>query len=190
MSQLEQHAEPLLTLMIGDQSLQLDAMGQMTIATWATKTVLTAGPTNLGPEPFASPEMYRWFGENRAPLPGSVVWIGRYGGDGQWPVSFHLHGMAFGPADGAGRPLELLTGFHAVMAIGRLVLCVFMIESPMPLVSGGSDPQRTLIWPTSGDSVWWPPAQTFMTTDDLMAASRMAPGGPAIPLPPGSGSED
>jgi hypothetical protein len=100
-------------------------------------------PDVLGGESFASEESYRWFGANQVPLPGSLVWIGRYEGEGQWPISFHHD----------------------------------------PLASGGSDLQRKLIWPTRGDPVWWPPAHSYKSTDELQEASRLAPGGPAAPLP-------
>jgi hypothetical protein len=184
MSRLEVAAAPILSPLIGDEPRSLSALDQMTLATWATKTVLTAGPTNLGDKPFASEATYRWFGENQAPLPGGLVWVGRYEGEGQWPISFHLHGMAFGPADEEGRPAgEMFEGFHAVLAIGALVLCAFLIEHPEPLAGGGSDPQRKLIWPTKGDAVWWPTEASFETTDDLMASSRLTPDGPAPPLP-------
>jgi hypothetical protein len=186
MSRLEVAAAPILTPLVKDEPSSLSALDQETLAIWATKTVLTAGPTNLGAQPFASESLYRWFGTNQAPLPGSLVWVGRYEGEGQWPISFHLHGMAFGPADEQGQPVgEMFEGFHAVYAIGPLVLCVFTIEHPEPLTSGGSDPQRKLIWPTKGDPVWWPPERSFLTTEDLVAASRLTPNGPAAPLPRG-----
>jgi hypothetical protein len=186
MSRLEVAAAPILGPLIQGESRSLTALDQEMVAIWAIKTVLTAGPTNLGGEPFASEETYRWFGANQIPLPGSLVWIGRYAGGDQWPISFHLHGMAFGPADEQGRPIgEMFEGFHAVFAIGHLVLCVFQIEHRDPLASGGSDLQRKLIWPTRGDSVWWPPAHPYRSTDELQEASRLTPGGPAAPLPEG-----
>ncbi len=185
MAQLESDAAPIMTPLIRGETGSLDALAQETLTIWATKTVLTAGPTNLGTGLFAAEETYRWFGANRAPIPGMIAWVGRYEGTGQWPVSFHIHRMAFGPADEQGQPAgEMFEGFHAVMAIGALVLCVFLIELPEPLASGGSDQQRSLIWPTSGAPVWWPPASSFATTEDLMVASSLTPNGPAAPLPP------
>jgi hypothetical protein len=184
MSRLELAASPVLRPLIQDEPRSLSALDQETLAIWATKTVFTAGPTNLGEQPFASEASYRWFGTHQSPLPGSLVWVGRYEGDGQWPISFHLHGMAFGPADEQGRPAgALFEGFHAVLAIGALVLCVFLIEHPEPLAAGGSVPQRKLIWPTKGDAIWWPPEIGFKTTAHLTAASRQTPDGPAAPLP-------
>lgn len=184
MAQLEADTAPILTPLLADEARSLDALEQQRVATWATKTVLTVGPTNLGHELVASEEAYRWFWEKQVPLPGSLVWLGRYAGGEQWPISLHHHGMVFGEPGPDGQPgPRSVHGFHSVFAIGNVVCCVFLGDSPEgPIATGGGGAERILIWPTSGNDVWWPPARSYESTADLQEASRLTPGGLAEPL--------
>ena len=187
MAALEREVEPILTPLIQDEPRSLDAGSQERIATWATKTVLAFGPTNLGGVPVASPDLYRWFGQWQVPLSGSLIWLARYTVSKQWPISFHHHGMVIARED---QPVPLpgspTNGFHSVLALGPLVLCVYLVDvAEGPVTSGGSSDRRTLIWPALGPSVRWPPPTAFTTADELEAESRLTPDGPAAPLPAG-----
>jgi hypothetical protein len=184
MSRLEREAAPILSPMIGDQGSSLDAIEQYTVTVWAIKSLLAVGPTNLGGEMLVPTEAYRWFGDRQAPLPASVAWLGRYEGGEQWPISFHHHGMVIAREDAPMPPEGSPTnGFHSVFAIGHLALCVFQVDIPDgPMPSGGSGAKRVHIWPRAGDAVWWPPPDSFRSTDELQAESRLAPGGRAEPL--------
>jgi hypothetical protein len=171
--------------MIQDEAASLDAVEQYTGATWAIKTILAVGPTNLGGMTFVPSDMYRWFGDHQMPLPGSIVWLGRYAGGDQWPLSFHLHGMVVAP-EGASMPPpgSDTNGFDAVLAVGNLALCVFHADVPEgPVAVGDSGDKRVKIWPNKGGAVWWPPSASFEGTADLEKESRLTPGGPADPLP-------
>jgi hypothetical protein len=75
-------------------------------------------------------------------------------------------------------------GFHSVLALGPLVLCVFLADVPDgPVATGGSNDRRLLIWPTFGSSVRWPPKAPLTSVAELRTESRLTPGGPAEPLP-------
>ena len=161
--------KPILTPLIKDQARPLSLPDMMVIATWATKTVLVAGLATPGERDTASAETYGWFGEHRQPLPGGVVWVARYSGDGQWPFSLHQHGGSFETRDGT-----RYRNFHAILAIGYLVLAVFGHEIPGdPPISGSSSRRRLLIWPST-DPVHWPPAES-MTEAMLTAESAELP---------------
>jgi hypothetical protein len=173
MADLENRAKPLLSPLIQDQARPLTLPDMMVVATWATKTVLVAGLAAPGERETASAESYRWFGEHRQPLPGGVVWIGRYTGDGQWPFSLHQHGGSFVTVDEVA-----FRNFHAVLAVGHLALAVFGHEMPGdPPISGSSSPRRLLIWPTT-TPVHWPPDES-MTEAMLTAESSELPDPPS-----------
>jgi len=186
MAALEQEVEPILTPLIQNQPRTLDASQQQRIAVWATKTVLVFGPTNPGGVTIAPGELYRWFGRWQMPLPSSLVWLARYTGTEQWPISYHHHALVIARED---KPTpshgSATNGFHSVLALGPLVICVFLADVPEgPVVSGGSSSRRALIWPSLGPSVRWPPTSPISTVAQLRTESRLTPYGTAAPLPP------
>jgi hypothetical protein len=185
MSDLEDEAKPVLAPLIQDEPGPLTILEQELITRWTTKTVLAVGPTNAGGRQVASDEVYRWFGAKRMPLPSSIAWVGRYDGTGQFPISFHQHGIVFAPEDGPAPNREdgdPTNAFHAVYAIGHLALFLFSHELPDgPMATGGSDATRTLIWPTQA-AVHWPPPKSLGEAD-LKEGTRQVPGGTAPPLP-------
>ncbi|MGH3118621.1 MAG: hypothetical protein ACRDQ2_16210 [Gaiellales bacterium] len=184
MAALEREVEPILTPLVQDQAANVTADEQETIARWATKTVLAFGPTNLDGVPIVSSNLYRWFGQWKVPLPGSIAWLARYTGTEQWPISFHLHGMVIARADQPmPDPASPTNGFHAVLALGPLVVCVFLADVPEgPVATGGSSDRRVLIWPTCGSSVRWPPPTAMASVAELQAESRQTPDGMAAPF--------
>ncbi len=177
MAHLETQTKPILEQLVLDQSRTITAVDQETIATWFTKTILALGPAMIGGTEFVPKETYRWFGEHQMPLSGSICWLGRYAGGEEWPISFHFCGIEFYP-ECEERPtvVGVTNGFHAVLAIGNLALCLFFASVPDGgLADGYSSAQRTLIWPTVGASVWWPPEKSFEGVEDLKHASQEVP---------------
>lgn len=177
MAKLETEAKPVLEQLVVNENRSINAVEQMTITTWLTKTILALGPAMLGGKEFVSESNYRWFGEHRMPLPGSISWLGRYAGGEQWPISFHFHGIEFYP-EGEELPevAGSTNGFHAVLAIGNLALCLFYSSVPEGgLADGFSSKKRTLIWPTSGADVWWPPENSFSGVEELRLESKEIP---------------
>jgi hypothetical protein len=169
MADLETQAQPILTPLMQDQPRPLTLPDMMVAAVWATKTALVAGRAMPGDKDMASAETYRWFGAQRQPLPGGIVWLGRYTGDGQWPFSLHQHGGTFATPDGTH-----YRNFHVVFAIGHLVLAVFGHELPGdPALSGSSSRRRLLAWPTT-TPVHWPPEES-MTEGQLTEESAELP---------------
>jgi hypothetical protein len=144
--------------------------------------MLTMQGTNIGSERIASPEQYRWFGANRAPLPGSHVWLCRYDDLTRWPLSTHQWGMSVRP-DGEGAPQlgDPLNGFGVAYAIGPLVFWLFGADLPgNPRTSADSDDAHLLIWPALGRDVRWPPRETLHMEADLEALARRMPSGTLI----------
>jgi len=184
MAQLEDEVKPILGPLIQDEPGPLDALAQERIAVWAAKTILAIGPTNLGKRAIASLELYRWVGERQIPLPGSIVWLSRYTGTEQWPVSFHHHGMVIARADQPMPPPGSPTnGFHSILAVGSVALCVFLADiKGGPMVEGTSSNRRVKIWPTSGDDVWWPPSEPMTSVAELREESRQSPSGTTEPF--------
>jgi hypothetical protein len=185
MSRLENEVKSVLAPLILDGERTLTILDQDVVARWATKTALVAGPACAGGGQIASPATYRWFGDHRSALPGSHVWLGRYDGEGQFPISFHLHGMGIRCAEDADLVLkegDQTNAFHAAFAIGHLALFVFYCELlDGPSTVGGSSDTRTLIWPAT-KPVYWPPSEPISQTD-LETESRRVPAGIAPALP-------
>jgi hypothetical protein len=178
MSDLESRAKPLLSGPITDRPYSYSIPDQFVIAVWATKTVLVALRAIPRQPEVISPAMYRWFAEHRAPLPNSVAWIGRYDGDGEWPVSFKLHAAGYGPIDEPQPSYEeAIKGFHAVFAAGHLAFFVFGIPDG-PRVDGNSHAKRVLIWPNAEGAVAWPPPVS-LGQSELKSESAELPGPPA-----------
>lgn len=176
MSDLEAAAKPLLSGPMTDQPRSYSIIEQHEVATWAVKTVLVAVRAAPGSQEIAPPEMHREFARRRSPLPNSIVWIGRYDGEGEWPTTFKLHGAGYEPRDHpeGEHPIK---GFHAVFAVGHLALCVFGIPDG-PRVDGYSNRKRRLIWPNVDGDVVWPPPDSMSETD-LKAESAELPGPPS-----------
>jgi hypothetical protein len=172
MADLETEAQPILTPLIEDRAGPLTLPQMAVAATWATKTVLVAGRAMPGEREVMPADSYRWFGDHRQPLPGGIVWLGRYTGDGQWPFSLHQHGGSFVDADGTQYP-----NFHVVFAVGHLALAVFGYELPgAPQITGSSSPRRQLIWP-AWSPTYWPPEES-MTEAMLTEESAELPDPP------------
>jgi hypothetical protein len=119
----------------------ITAPEQMTLATWATKTMLAMGGVNLGDERVVSDAQYRWFEHHRIPLPNSHVWLCRYTDRTRWPVSAHQWGMTVGPADDTTlRPGDPMNGFGVVFAVGPVAFWLFGYDLPgAPQTQGESD---------------------------------------------------
>jgi hypothetical protein len=175
MADLEGEAKTILSPLIFNSPKTLTLPEMHIAATWATKTALVAARAVPGGKNIASAEAYRWMGTRHLPLPNGIVWLGRYDGEGEWPVSFHLHGAAYGKQGEPWPPLEAARkGFHAVFAVGHLAFCVFGHELPEgPVIEGRPSERRVLIWPSTVP-VRWPPAAS-LTEDDLRTESEVLP---------------
>jgi hypothetical protein len=175
MSDLENTVKPLLSGPITDQPCSYSITEQFAIAVWATKTVLVALRAIPRQPEVIGPAMYRWFAENRAPLPNSVAWIGRYDGRGEWPVSFNLHAAGYGRSDEPQPSYEeAIKGFHAVFVAGHLAFFVFGIPDG-PRVDGSNHAKRVLIWPNAAGAVAWPPTVS-LAESELKSESAELPG--------------
>jgi hypothetical protein len=122
MSQLEQQVKPILMPMLLDQSRTLTAPEQHTLAMWATKTALTMQGANIGGERFTPAADYHWFHDHVAPLPNAHIWLCRYGGQGNWPLSVHQWGLTMRPPGAPEpQPSDPVNGYSVVFAIGPVV---------------------------------------------------------------------
>lgn len=182
MSALETRAKGIVGPMLADQRVSLDPSDQALVATWATKTLLMLSCATLDPGDVVSPATYAWFFRHQAPLPESHAWLCRYGGEGQWPLSCHVHGVTLTRGHQQPQAGSETNGFVAVLAIRPLVVWLFGHElAEGPLTSARSDNAHHLIWPATGRT-WWPPALTLQTERELEELSRRLPGGVVAPL--------
>lgn len=103
MSQLEEQVKPILTPMLLDQPRTLTAPEQHTVANVGDED----GPNHAGREhrrqEFTPAADYHWFHDHRAPLPNAHIWLCRYGGQGNWPLSVHQWGLTMRPKNRCGR---------------------------------------------------------------------------------------
>jgi hypothetical protein len=179
MSQLEQQVKPILTPMLLDQQRTLTAPEQHTLATWATKTALTMQGANIGGERFTPAADYHWFHDHRAPLPNGHIWLCRYGGEGNWPLSVHQWGLTMRPP-GAPVPQrsDPVNGYSVVYAIGPVVFWLWGHSlTGGPYIEAGSDDAHQLIWPALGGDAHWPPRRTLQAEADLQELSHRTPTG-------------
>lgn len=168
MSRLEQQAKSVLSEPIRGKSRQLDPADQVIAATWATKMVLVLAlhvPDAEMPIPTSD---YRWFMDNREPMPSWQVHVGAYGGK-SYPWLFRL--AAFRQSvDGedAARPQTHLT----TLSVGHLVMQVFgttLKQAVLAQPSGELSKIVRRIW-TPEDSFSWPPGPA-LDDPDLLAVS-------------------
>lgn len=182
MSDLEAQAQPILTPMVLGEARVLNATDQHLLATWATKTALTMQGANIGGERMLSSEQYRWFGEHRAPLPSSHVWLCHWRARPEQPLVIHQWGMTVQKL-GEPEPKEgdALNGFGIVFTIGYVAFWLAGYELPgAPRTRASSDDTHLLIWPALGPTVRWPPPQMLETEDQLEALARRLPAGTQV----------
>jgi hypothetical protein len=178
MSHLERDVAPVIRGALLGKAMTLSLPDQHLIATWATKTALIA--TRAVPAGGRDPipvEAYRWFGKNQMPLPRSVIALGRYDGEGPWPVNLHVHGAKLWRADGRPAPADHTTNaMHAVFAVGHLSFSVIVtyLDGDPDVGEPAASPHRVKIWPATADRQW-PPA-IEISDADMKDESRLLPG--------------
>jgi hypothetical protein len=179
MCQLEEQVKPILAPMLLDQPRSLTAPEQHLLATWATKTALTMQGANIGGKRFTPAAEYRWFHEYVTPLPNAHVWLCRYGGQGNWPLSVHQWGMTMRPPGAPiPQPSDPVNGYSVVYAIGPVVFWLWGHNlTGGPYTDAHTNGAHTLIWPALGSDAHWPPRHTFQTEAELRALSLRLPTG-------------
>jgi hypothetical protein len=179
MADLESQVQPALTSMVLDRPRVLTAPEQHTLATWATKTMLMLQCSNIGGQRFVADSEYRLFADHVAPLPGSQVWLCRYGGDGNWPLLAHQWGVTMRPADEPQPQVgDETNGFGVLFTVGPVAFWLWRHSlRGGPYAESGSDDAHLLIWPALGADVRWPPRETLQTEAELKELSRRMPTG-------------
>jgi hypothetical protein len=177
LSQMETDAKDILTPLMLDHSRTLTASEEYTVALWATKTILTVQGANIDEQRALGPNSYEWVYKHRAPLPDSLMWLGRYRGRGQWPLALHEHAIVLNQlGDPPPGPNATTNAFNVVLAIGHLLVWTFghkLVDGSQ--MHGDSNKRLILIWRSSGADIHWPPAQSFDTDDELETLSRQTP---------------
>jgi hypothetical protein len=178
MSQLEQQVKPILTPMLLDQPRNLTASEQHTLATWATKTALTMQGAKIGGDRFTPAADYHWFHDHRAPLPNAHIWLCRYGGQDNWPLSVHQWGLTMRPPGApVPQPSDPVNGYSIVYAIGPVVFWLWGHS-----LTGGPYIEAAQTMPTSSSgqrsaATYWPPSSTLQAEAELQVLSQRTPTG-------------
>jgi len=188
MHRLETSVESILGPMLAGARRVITAVEQHTLATWATKTMLTLQGFNLGDGSLFSEDQYRWFGRHQTPLYGSHVWLLHFtgtfdsAGTTEQRILMHEWGMTVAtpdqPPPQEGDPLN---AFQVVFTIGPVGFWILGFDPPEPPpLQLGSDDAHLLIWPAHGPDAVWPPRKSLDTEAELAALARTVPNGSNI----------
>jgi hypothetical protein len=163
-NEIETEAKPSLIPMICNQPFTLDAPTQTSLAIWATKTLLMLQLTHAKKRRSVADDSFRWFREHRWPLPNEQVWIGRYDGTGDWPVSYRHYGMLINQKGAVPSPPDHVNAHISAVGVGHLVCLLFghVIDGGPSIKPKAGTLAAALrpIWPALGGSVAFPPAKT------------------------------
>jgi hypothetical protein len=182
MEELETEVAPIIDGLVLGEPRTLSILDQDALARWATKTALVV--MRAVPQPYPIPdEVARWFGENKRPLPRSYIALGKYVGDGGWPITVHQHGAKLAVA---GSGLDSYAGadtnaFHSVFAVGHLAASVAAtyLDGDPDVGSPAAVTRRLPIWPCKAEVGWPPPDET--TDRELAVDSSVMPGLEGLP---------
>lgn len=152
MSGIDSAAKPLLAPLAAGRPHRFDVVDQATLATWATKTILSYMAVDHEERRWAEADVYKEFFRTQRPLIRSQIWLGthgtRYIG---WQRSSSL---VFPSAP------EGLAGFASTFAFGRAVF--FLLHHREPGVwlapSEKARPFLRQMWPASEAAIAWPTA--------------------------------
>jgi hypothetical protein len=169
MSALEQEARPLLIPLVRNHDVQLNAVGQHVVATWAVKTMLMLRLVAADDDDRELDlDVYGWIHRTRSPPPAEQVWIASYAGEGQWPATFHYYGAAIGRPGGA-QPQEP-NAHCASFAVGHLAFGFAghrLKDGPMAVPTLPPDTIRQL-WPAFGPTIDFPPPAALAGDSEML----------------------
>jgi hypothetical protein len=118
MSVLETAVQPILHGMVAGSLGQLTAETQHLLAAWGTKTAMAYDLTQS--EPTVPAEARRYVVEHRAPPPGTVMMLARYGGR-RYPI-YAAHGTRRFQVQVDNQPSQDRTAFLLTVSVGPVVL--------------------------------------------------------------------
>lgn len=169
MREMDNDVRPLIEGMLDGQARSLSIVEQTTVATWATKMMLTWQAANIRRQCVVGDELYRWFERHRQPLPGSRIWLCHYTDTERGPFVSHQWGVSFAPEGDPGpQPGDPINGFSVTFALGQLGFWLF--NADLPGKSAGSNRMLDLIWPALSES-YWPPPSAIGSEAKLLARS-------------------
>jgi hypothetical protein len=206
MSKLESDVQPFLgQMLLGNERLAIDEPQRRLLTTWATKTILLTELALRQQHPRSRPaDGYEpsdfelaWLSGKRRPIPRSRLWVGPFDAQGEIAMTHQT------------MQLELPTGLErgpikthlTTFSLGYVVFQLHSIDALAVDEVGGAhfpvDPPESLsaalltIWPSSGQTLWWPPPGRFTRNNfDRLATweGRFSPDrtGTAVRLPPPS----
>ena len=162
MSTLEQDTIPVLKPLLRDLSIPLTSEEQALLAVWAMKTGMVLDSIYNHVHFYQKVERKR-LRENRTMPNGTVVWIGRFFGNGKHAglSNFSLDSLPL---------LKVADGCVITFVFGRVIFQIVSVR-PRPEYrerrfdaiprSGRWNELLTTIWPNTGSQVRWPPACSF-----------------------------
>ena len=168
MSELEASIKPLLALLAGDVSVEMNAEQQLRLTIWAAKTAMVTEATK--PQKavrFYQPEVRKAFNSGFSIPYNTRMWMGRYNGSGLFAAAAEIqYNLARISSSGFGSV--------TTMIVGHLVLQVLSLNFPaetqdhvveIPQRIGDWDQTLFPLWPFERSHLW-PPALSFGNDPD------------------------
>ena len=125
MSRLESDVKPLIAPAILGEQTTFDIEQQGLVATWAVKTALMLEHTHPRGQLTMPTVAYDYLYRHRLPPPNECVFLLRYEGEDQWPLSYHHFGIKFArpsdplPAEANGHGIVFAVGYLGVHLFGH-----------------------------------------------------------------------
>jgi hypothetical protein len=162
MSKLEEDTIPVLRPLLLDLSIPRSSEEQILLATWAMKTGMVLDSIYKHVHFYQKDERQN-LRENRTIPPGTVIWIGRFFGNGKHAglADFSLDVMP---------DLKVAKGCVITFILGHVIFQILSVRCRADYKeqkinatyrSGRWNELLTKIWPNTGSQITWPPPLSF-----------------------------
>lgn len=159
MSSLENEAKPVLESILDDKLKDIGASNQSTLALWAVKTAMVLACINPRRTWFYSDDERQLMRATQSPPPRTSVWIAKC--INQPNIYSAAKDLRTTPDDGG------ICAYLTTMAFGSLAFQIVSLKTPATIpenitltydvTEGPWDQTLLQVWPTTQESMRWPP---------------------------------